>query len=243
MILVVGGAFIAFSLSIAVWAVFTYHKSTQPVALEPEPATSVERVVVTASASPRPLTPILTPTSRPVTTSPLNWNDLTLLLRTGFSDAEVIKDAADKQLTFVVGPEQERLLRGLGAGNPLVAYLKSLPVYRSDPAKSTVRTSATPMPVMAIATLARAAAAPVALTTSAVDYAARDRQIASLKQRIDQLDEDVRIVRTNPQTSPYRWRYQWHGNRVDQITYDAYLRRLDDERNDLRRQKWQLEGR
>ena len=93
-------------------------------------------------------------------------------------------------------------------------------------------------------------AAPVAMpvtrviTAAAVptpaDYAARDRQIAELKRRIEDIDETIRRVRADP---------HWYGMIKNstatsrQQTSDAYLDQLDKQRNDLRRQKWALEGR
>ncbi len=83
------------------------------------------------------------------------------------------------------------------------------------------------------------AAAPVAMPTP-VNYAARDRQIADLKQRIEEIDETIRRVRADP---------HWYGIIKNstatsrQQSSDAYLDQLDKQRNDLRRQKWALEGR
>ena len=77
-----------------------------------------------------------------------------------------------------------------------------------------------------------------------MDHAARDRQIEDLKSRIETLDEEVRCVREHPTDSRYYWHYYSSAYRgVDQAKRDAYLKELDKQRNDLRRQKWALEGR
>ena len=87
--------------------------------------------------------------------------------------------------------------------------------------------------------MTQAVVAPVAMPTP-VDYAVRDRQIADLKRRIEEIDEMIRRVRADP---------HWYGiikNSTDtsrQQSSDAYLDQLDKQRNDLRRQKWALEGR
>lgn len=77
-----------------------------------------------------------------------------------------------------------------------------------------------------------------------VDHAARDQQIEDIKSRIETLDEEVRCVREHPTDSCYYWHYYsstYHG--IDQARRDTYLKDLDKQRNDLRRQKWTLEGR
>lgn len=73
-----------------------------------------------------------------------------------------------------------------------------------------------------------------------VDYNARARQISELKSQIDKLDETVRRVRADP---------HWYGmvkgstDTSRQQSSDGYLAELDRQRNELRRQKWALEGR
>ena len=83
---------------------------------------------------------------------------------------------------------------------------------------------------------------PPAAMPTPVDYAARDRRIADLKARMEALDEDVRIVREHSTDSRYYWHYS-SSRGVDQARRDAYLKELDQQRNDLRREKWALEGR
>ncbi len=68
-------------------------------------------------------------------------------------------------------------------------------------------------------------------TPPPVDYAARDRQIQALQKAIDSLDEQIRRYQTS---SHYTFNQQ---------TGDDYLKYVDKQRNDLRRQKWALEGR
>ena len=78
----------------------------------------------------------------------------------------------------------------------------------------------------------------------AVDYAARDRRIESLKQQIDALDDQVRMIRNNPRGCPYWYHYYGSGNGgVNQPALQKYVDQLDQQRNALRREKWQLEGR
>lgn len=73
-----------------------------------------------------------------------------------------------------------------------------------------------------------------------VDYNARARQISELASQIERLDETVRRVRADP---------HWYGiikgstNISRQQASDSYLAELDRQRNELRRQKWALEGR
>ena len=87
--------------------------------------------------------------------------------------------------------------------------------------------------------MTRATPPPVAAATP-VDYAARDRQVADLKRRIEEIDEEIRRGRADP---------HWYGivkNSTDtsrQQSSDTYLAQLDKQRTDLRRQKWALEGR
>lgn len=171
----------------------------------------------------------------------MSWNDLTLMLRTGFSDDEVIAAAIGKQLTAVIGTTEERLLRNMGAGNRLIGYLRNQRVYDEPPMVAPTRND-NDAPTRTIAS-PQAVYVPVATPFPTIDYAARDRQVAYLKKRIDELDEKMRVVRTNPRDSRYWYCYAGPYGRVDQLRYDAFMKRIDDERNDLRRQKWQLEGR
>ena len=65
-----------------------------------------------------------------------------------------------------------------------------------------------------------------------------------LKKRIDALDEQIRRIRTDPKgTLGSSHRYQGNDNGINQPAVMNYLDQLDKERDELRRQKWQLEGR
>ena len=105
------------------------------------------------------------------------------------------------------------------------------PVASTPPARTVIPAPA--LPVIRVLT-------PTAPLPTPVDYAARDRQIADLQKRIDQLDETVRQVRANPH---YYGSVSGSTNTARQQSSDAYLDQLDKQRNDLRRQKWALEGR
>ena len=96
-------------------------------------------------------------------------------------------------------------------------------------------TRATAMPITQV---------PAAVPTQApVDYTAKTRQIEDLKTQINALDEEVRVIRTNPKDNRYWWHYPGRSNGIDQQALDGYLKQLDKQRNDLRREKWALEGR
>ena len=183
------------------------------------------------------------PVPFPTATNPLRWADLTLMLRTGLSDDEIITDIAAKQLVVPIGSAQEAELRELGAGERLLSALRSRRLYATPatemPVSTTQIANAAPVvPVVARPITASQLPAP-SYAAPPVDYAARDRQIASLQARIDDLDERIRRIRTNPDRYWYNRDYG-----VDrQQGMDRYLSQLDKERNELRRQKWQLEGR
>ena len=127
------------------------------------------------------------------------------------------------------GPARPVAVEGTVGGNPNV--VDPFAPASAPPSRVVVRAPAMPIsqPV------ASSAAMPIP-----VDYAARDRRIASLKQQIEEIDETMRRVRADP---------HWYGivkNSTDtsrQQASDVYLARLDKQRNDLRREKWALEGR
>lgn len=183
----------------------------------------------------------------------LGYDELSLMLRTGFSDQEVIAAATGKELAFGMDADHERLLRGLGAGDRLVLFLRRQPVFAASPladdqedAGAATPVASAPVPQQTTPTFAPAPAlmpARAFALTPPVDYAARDRQIASLKRQIDDLDERMRVLRTNPNDRYDWWYYRGVRYGRDQLSFDAYMKRLDEDRNELRRQKWQLEGR
>ncbi len=118
-------------------------------------------------------------------------------------------------------------------GSPVVNPSVRPPVALTYTAPSRVVVSAPALPVTRLPT-------PSAPVLTPMDYAARDRQIGDLQRRIDQIDETIRRVRADP---------HWYGIIKNstatsrQQSSDAYLDQLDKQRNDLRRQKWALEGR
>ena len=242
-ILALGGALITLSLCGALWA--TNHYRAENGTFQPTPGSNealAPRVVVTAPpiSSAATFNPSVNrrtgPRARPATSAPLRREDLTLMLRTGFSDDEVIAAAAGKQSTVAMGPNEARQLRAMGAGNRLIGYLYKQVVYNA-PLSAAPDVSTAPLaPVNAPAANRAPAAAPYPV----IDYAARDRQITDLKRQIDALDEQMRIVRSTPRDRRYWWHYAGSNGMVDQQRYDAYCQQIDNERNDLRRQKWQL---
>ncbi len=244
-VLAVGGFAIVLSLLGAVWATRQYRDGSGWRKLDAPPAQAAASLpAISPPAGRINVVQVGNPSTSAGQTRladeafpTLGWNELTLMLRTGLSDAEIIADASGKQLTVAIGAEQERLLRGLGAGERLVNFLRAQPVY------STPYRSVQPRVVVSGSSLPSTAppqAFPV-VTAPVIDYAARDRQIAQLKRQIDDLDERMRVARNNPERI-YYGRYSLRYSN-EQEKRDAYMKRLDDERNDLRRQKWQLEGR
>lgn len=95
------------------------------------------------------------------------------------------------------------------------------------------------------------AAPAVAPAIPAPDYGARDRRITELKQEAEALDDFVRQIRNNPYVNHYaepgnyvyeHWRYH-RGNWLIQERFDSLMKQLDQRRNEVRREKWRLEGR
>ncbi len=185
--------------------------------------------------------PVAARASLPIASDPLRWEDLTLMLRTGWRDDEIIAEAANKQLVLSIDPAREETLRHLGAGTRLLGYLRTRRVYAAPVATEAERVIVTARPVAIAAAATQPVYQPAPVATP--DYAARDRQVQSLKTQIDALDEQVRSIRANPKDNRYWWHYYGRFNGIDQQKLDAYLNTLDQERNDLRRQKWQVEGR
>ena len=229
----VGGVVITLSLIGAIWAANRQQPESRLLSLNPgeRMATPMAAIAPTPPAGRRdvPQNGVTggvphTSTWRPATV-PLAWSDLTLMLRTGLTDDEVIAASVGKQLTTVIGPEEVRQLRELGAGNRLINSLQGRTVY-NVPAAAPAATFGTPVRQVTTPATSRVS---IATPYPVVDYAMRDRQIADLKRRIDSLDESIRVARSD---------WSWSGT-----ARDAYIEGLDKARNDLRRQKWQLEGR
>ena len=181
------------------------------------------------------------PVVLPVATHPFSLDDLALMLRTGLSGPEIIDAVADKQLVSEIGPAQIAKLREQGADDELLDYLQALPLYAA-PATASRKTMTAPV-VTQVASSPNA----VSVGTSAAglpDHTVRDREIQVLKERIDALDEQIRRIRTDPKgTLGYSHRYQGNDNGINLPAVMGYVDQLDKERNELRRRKWQLEGR
>ena len=177
----------------------------------------------------------------PMAAHPFSADDLALMLRSGFSSPEIIEAVGEKQLVSEMGPQQVATLRAQGADNKLLSYLQSLPLYAAPPTASRQAATA-PAPPPVLSPAGASLASPTVLT--ATDHAARDREIQVLKERIDALDEQIRRIRTDPKgTLGTSHRYQGNDNGINQPAVMKYLDQLDKERDALRRQKWQLEGR
>ena len=173
--------------------------------------------------------------------APLAWNELTLMLRTGLTDDEVIAASAGKQLTVSIGPDEARQLRELGAGSRLIGYLQGRAIYNAPASVPVQVVNARKTQVSA----PQVSRVPAATPYPTVDYAARDRQVASLKKQIDSLDDQIRVARSRPNDYIYPGVYGTHcGDSTSrQQAADGYIKSLEEERDNLRHQKWQLEGR
>ena len=174
---------------------------------------------------------------------PWRLDDIKLMLRTGLSDAEIIAAIAGCPRAEDVGPSEAAELRALGAGVRLLDQLRtSRLAVGSAPGFPAGAMASNPMPP--VNSLRPPVNPPVTPVSTPVDYAARDRQLESLKQQIDNLDDQIRTIRTNPLDRRYHWLYAGSGNGgVNQFALQKYLDQLDQQRNALRREKWQLEGR
>ena len=174
---------------------------------------------------------------------PWRLDDIKLMLRTGLSDAEIIAAIAGCPRTEDVGPSEAAERRARGAGSRLLDQLRTSRLsVGSAPGFLAGATASNPMPSV---NLPRPPVnAPATPASTPVDYAARDRRLESLKQQIDNLDDQIRTVRTNPLDRRYHWLYAGSGNGgVNQFALQKYLDQLDQQRNALRREKWQLDGR
>ncbi len=183
------------------------------------------------------------PTARPV---PLTLAEVSAMISAGRDDGEIISAVYSRPLLGRLGASEATTLRAYGASDRLMDVLRARfpadnppPVYQTAVSATPPPVARTPAPVQAPRVTTSTPAAP-----TPVDYAARDRQIADLKSRMEALDEQVRRVREHPADYRSYGNYAssgYHG--VDQAKLDAYLKELDRQRDDLRRQKWALEGR
>ena len=167
-------------------------------------------------------------------------DEVMAMLTNGKQDEQIIAAIIGRPMLGQIGAAETTGLRVYGAGEHLINYLRA----RSPAESSSAATVATAARTFAPALPAPESVSRAAATPAATDYAARDRQIQSLKTQVDDLSEQVRRIRENPRDYRYYWRYassQYNG--VDQAKLDVYLKELDRQRDDLRRQKWALEGR
>ncbi len=182
-----------------------------------------------------------------VATNPVTLDDLALMLRAGFNDAEVVAAVQQKQLIEPNDAARMNYLRTLGAGDKLIAFLRSRPVFLAPISKAVVPagtvTVRDPSQNVSACSSGSVTVEGTVGSSPAIDYQAKDRRIKELKDRMDALDEDIRRIRTNPKNSGCWWHYYGSYNGLDQQKLDAYLKQLDDQRNELRREKWRLEGR
>ncbi len=176
---------------------------------------------------------------RPV---PLTLGEVSAMLNAGRNDDEIIAAASSRPPLGRIGVAETTTLRAYGASPRLIEFLQtrfapdnSPQSYQAPPATATFPAAQTPLPAQTTRMTTPALAQP-----TPIDYAARDRKIADLRKRLDDLDEQVRRVRADP-----HWQGMVKGSTytTNQQASDAYLKELDRQRDDLRRQKWALEGR
>lgn len=168
--------------------------------------------------------------SRPVAASPVDFQDVARMLRIGLSDDEILAEINQKQLVSLIGAAEAEQLRTLGAGQRLINRLQGQRVF------------AAPEPAMsrpAVVPVSAPFLAPPPVAAPAADPADRQRRIDDLKRQMDSLDDQIRELRVH--SSPWP---NYHGaNVTDTQGRDTYIKQLDERRNALRREKWQLEGR
>ena len=172
----------------------------------------------------------------PSAAHPFTVRDVELALRAGLTSQEIVAELRDKQLVETIDANRTERLRLLGADPSLIRFLQLLPVY----AASLSRNQVTARPLPPVATAPPPAVEVRAPGMSAED---KDRRVEELKRQIDALDEKLRRIRVNPRGSPDWWHYSGRDNGINQQALDDYQKQLDRERNDLRREKWRLEGR
>ena len=176
------------------------------------------------------------------TSPPLALTEVLNRLAAGWCDEDILNTAAGRVNPNRIGPSEITSLRAYGASERLIDSLRRPSVYGGGSIASAP--SASPatnrMIVTAPALPATQVSGPAVPMPTPVDYAARDREIAALKRQTDQIDETIRRVRADPH---YYGLIPGSTNTARQQSSDAYLEQLDKQRNDLRRQKWALEGR
>jgi hypothetical protein len=225
--------------TLALGAVNHANKGAGPLRQMPLPSSPAARGAITSSSPLQGSTTNRAPSPLPVASKPLAIEEVAMMLRIGLRDEEIIADAAGKQLVSPVGASQAALLRQLGAGEKLLNFLQSRRLYAA-PSPAPIGASA-PLPQRANV----AAAAPEApVAQGGMSPEEKVRRIANLTAQVNDLDEQVRSIRVNPRGNAAWWRYSRSGGSgVDQAALDRYLKELDARRNNLRREKWRLEGR
>ncbi len=211
---------------------FSTHEKEPEAVVEVGPPSFFSPVSMAQSANTQVLPPL------PGTGQLLSWHDLSLMLRTGLSDGEIIDIIKGRQASVpVTGPTQETSLRELGAGDQLLNFLRTRPSYVPAAGAGHIVTAAPPVrPVAAVV--------PSMPVPAPVDYAAKDRRIRDLQTQIDALDQQILYARGHPESYLYLGPYNGGGIRYgEESPLKKYLDGLDKQRNDLRREKWRLEGR
>lgn len=178
-----------------------------------------------------------------VLSRPVALTEVLSLLAAGRREDEILAAAAGRVDPSRIGPSEITSLRAYGASEQLIDSLRRPSGYRSANVSAT-HVVPPPAPPQMVATApafpVTQAAGPAVPIPAPVNYAVRDRQIADLKARIEQIDETIRRVRADPH---YYGLIKGSTNTARQQSSDEYLDQLDKQRNDLRRQKWALEGR
>ena len=166
------------------------------------------------------------------------------MLRTGLDDDDIIAALAGKQLVNAIGPTQAASLRGLGAGAKLLNNLQTRPLYAAPLTAQAIIVSAPVLPRAVTSSNVVSATPRGPATPPPVDEAAKDRQIKNLQSQIDAIDARILQIRSHPESLSLFGTYNGRGVRDgDESPLKKILDQLDKQRNDLRRQKWQLEGR
>ena len=234
------GCALVFLCGVAAIAAGAFHTAATKQPLDPAAATSASTVHRTILREPVAQERVVGGNRAAYTNrQPFTLDEVMAMLTNGKQDDQIIAAIVGRPMLSQIGAAEMTGLRVYGAGEHLINYLRArFPAV--SPSAATVVTVAQPsVPARP------ASASPLgAATPATIDPAARDRQVQNLKTQIDDLSEQVRRIRENPRDYRYYWQYassQYNG--VDQAKLDAYLKELDRQRDDLRRQKWALEGR
>ena len=203
---------------------------TRPLAWTmPTPAAIVTSSFPTPYA--RQTTSIASAPASSATGKPLALDEVTIMLSNGRRDDEIIAATVGRPMLDRIETPEITSLRAFGASERLIDSLRVRPMagnlQRPTVYVAPLATNSTNVVFTAPATPSsvRTPAATHAPNPAPVDYAARDREIAALDKQIKALDESI---------SDYR---------IHHAGAKAYIDQMDRTRNDLRRQKWAVEGR